>query len=84
MYESTEPVSCRSKYKRYLFLITCLFFSNRQHEEFVLMCLRMIYNHLRLAVVGSLCALRHESTNLRNALFRLIDQDAPESVKEVL
>ena len=47
------------------------------------MCLRMIYNHLRLAVVGSLCALRKESTNLRNALFRLIDQDAPESVKEV-
>ena len=50
------------------------------------MCLRLLHSHLKLSSNGSLSAssvLRSDSRNLRLALFRIIDLDAPEEIKEV-
>ena len=50
------------------------------------MCLRLLHSHLKLSANGNLSAsavLRSEARNLRLVLFRLIDQDAPEPIKEV-
>ncbi|XP_076815895.1 putative E3 ubiquitin-protein ligase HERC1 isoform X3 [Clavelina lepadiformis] len=62
------------------------FTTNSDHHDFVLMCLQMICTHLKLAVKGNLSnfVLGEESKVLRSLLFRLIDHDAPDKIKDVV
>nr|CAB3252556.1 probable E3 ubiquitin-protein ligase HERC1 [Phallusia mammillata] len=62
------------------------FSSNSEHHNFVLLCLRLLIAHLRLAVTATLSnhVLGKEALVLRVLLFRVIDQDAPEFVKDAV
>jgi len=49
------------------------------------MCLRLVCTHLKLAITGCLSSfvLGDASKVLRSLLFRLIDQDSPDEIKNV-
>ena len=57
----------------------------REHEAFVLLCVRLLTTHLSLAQAGGITSsvLGMEARPLRHLLFRLIDMPTPLSVQEV-
>lgn len=61
------------------------FLSNREHERFILLCLRLLSTHLSLALAGGVAntILGRQAMLLRNLLFRLMDMNTPQSIQEV-
>ncbi len=57
----------------------------REHEHFILLCLRLLSTHLSLALVGGGAGsvLGNQARPLRNLLFRLVDTNMPQSVHTV-
>ncbi|XP_043542936.1 probable E3 ubiquitin-protein ligase HERC1 isoform X3 [Chiloscyllium plagiosum] len=62
------------------------FFSQREHHNFVYLCLKLLSTHLSLAQAGGTGAavLGQQGRPLRNLLFRLIDSDVPNSIEEAV
>ncbi|XP_054287973.1 probable E3 ubiquitin-protein ligase HERC1 [Macrosteles quadrilineatus] len=61
--------------------------SNREHEQFVRLCLKLLCAHLSLATTGatpSASVLGDQATALRHLLFRLVDVLTPASVEAVV
>lgn len=58
---------------------------NREHGHFVQLCLKMLSTHLSLAQVGGMTCtvLGNQAPLLRNLLFRLLDSNIPDSIREV-
>ncbi len=57
----------------------------REHEHFILLCLRLLSTHLSLALAGGGAGsvLGNQARPLRNLLFRLVDTTMPQSVHNV-
>ena len=57
----------------------------REHEYFVLLCLRLLSTHLSLAMAGGIVGsvLGNQARPLRNLLFRLVDTAMPQTVENV-
>lgn len=68
--------------KSFLILIS---FHDREHQQFVLLCLKLLCTHLQLALAGGLTAsvLGNQARPLRHLLFRLIDANTPASIQKV-
>nr|XP_022329995.1 probable E3 ubiquitin-protein ligase HERC1 isoform X2 [Crassostrea virginica] len=62
------------------------FHSHREHRHFVQLCLKMLSTHLSLAQVGGLTSsvLGTQAPLLRNLLFRLLDSNIPDHVRETV
>lgn len=58
----------------------------QEHNKFVHLCLKILCTHLSLAVTGGLSnsVLGEESKSLRTLLFRLIDIDTPQDIKDTV
>lgn len=65
-----------------LILIVVLF---RDHQQFILLCMKLLSVHLSLAHAGGTGALvlGTQGRPLRNLLFRLIDSNMPDSIQQV-
>lgn len=65
-----------------LMLIVVLF---RDHQQFILLCMKLLSVHLSLAHAGGTGALvlGTQGRPLRNLLFRLIDSNMPDSIQKV-
>lgn len=57
----------------------------REHQHFVLLCLKLLCTHLQLALAGGLAStvLGNQARPLRHLLFRLMDTNTPSSVQKV-
>ncbi|XP_030832727.1 probable E3 ubiquitin-protein ligase HERC1 isoform X3 [Strongylocentrotus purpuratus] len=58
----------------------------REHQQFVLLCLKLLCTHLQLALAGGLTAsvLGNQARPLRHLLFRLIDANTPASIQKAV
>lgn len=58
---------------------------NREHRHFVQLCLKMLSTHLSLALVGGMTSsvLGNQAPQLRNMLFRLLDSNIPDCIRDV-
>lgn len=67
-----------------VYLCVCVFY--RDHHQFILLCMRLLSIHLSLAHAGGTGAivLGAQGRPLRKLLFRLIDTNMPESIKQVI
>lgn len=73
-----------------IFLEFCAFYLNnifsfREYHHFVLMSLKLLCTHLSLAVAGGLTSslLGSQAKPLRILLFRLVDTEIPQVIKQV-
>lgn len=57
----------------------------REHHNFLKLCLRLLSNHLALALAGGVATsiLGRQAGPLRNLLFRLMDSSVPDEIQEV-
>ena len=57
----------------------------REHHNFLKLCLRLLSNHLALALAGGVATsiLGRQARPLRNLLFRLMDSSVPDEIQEV-
>lgn len=62
-----------------------LFCICREHHNFLKLCLRLLSNHLALALAGGVATsiLGRQARPLRNLLFRLMDSSVPDEIQEV-
>ncbi|XP_026152678.1 probable E3 ubiquitin-protein ligase HERC1 isoform X2 [Mastacembelus armatus] len=62
------------------------FLSNRDHHQFLLLCMKLLSIHLSLAHAGGTGAmvLGAQGRPLRNLLFRLIDTNMPDSIQQAV
>ncbi|XP_056876992.1 probable E3 ubiquitin-protein ligase HERC1 isoform X3 [Takifugu flavidus] len=60
--------------------------SSREHHNFLKLCLRLLSNHLALALAGGVATsiLGRQARPLRNLLFRLMDSSVPDEIQEVV
>ncbi|KAE8617137.1 hypothetical protein XENTR_v10008991 [Xenopus tropicalis] len=60
--------------------------SSRDHHGFLKLCLKMLSNHLALALAGGVATsiLGRQAGPLRNLLFRLMDASVPDEIQEVV
>ncbi|XP_066448386.1 probable E3 ubiquitin-protein ligase HERC1 isoform X1 [Eleutherodactylus coqui] len=60
--------------------------SSREHHHFLKLCLKMLSNHLALALAGGVATsiLGRQAGPLRNLLFRLMDASVPDEIQEVV
>ncbi|XP_063955724.1 probable E3 ubiquitin-protein ligase HERC1 isoform X1 [Lytechinus pictus] len=60
--------------------------TSREHQQFVLLCLKLLCTHLQLALAGGLTAsvLGNQARPLRHLLFRLIDANTPASIQKAV
>ncbi|XP_063305478.1 probable E3 ubiquitin-protein ligase HERC1 isoform X3 [Pelobates fuscus] len=60
--------------------------SSREHHSFLKLCLKMLSNHLALALAGGVATsiLGRQAGPLRNLLFRLMDASVPDEIQEVV
>ncbi|XP_041442593.1 probable E3 ubiquitin-protein ligase HERC1 isoform X2 [Xenopus laevis] len=60
--------------------------SSRDHHGFLKLCLKMLSNHLALALAGGVATsiLGRQAGPLRNLLFRLMDGSVPDEIQEVV
>lgn len=63
-------------------LLLCI---HREHHNFLKLCLRLLSNHLALALAGGVATsiLGRQAGPLRNLLFRLMDSSVPDEIQEV-
>lgn len=89
-----SPRPSMSSFMVFIDLFVCLFvsdmcnmrlFSNREHHNFLKLCLRLLSNHLALALAGGVATsiLGRQARPLRNLLFRLMDASVPDEIQEV-
>lgn len=57
----------------------------REHHSFLKLCLKLLSNHLALALAGGVATsiLGRQAGPLRNLLFRLMDSTVPDEIQEV-
>lgn len=57
----------------------------REHHNFLKLCLKLLSNHLALALAGGVATsiLGRQAGPLRNLLFRLMDSSVPDEIQEV-
>lgn len=57
----------------------------REHHHFLRLCLKLLSNHLALALAGGVATsiLGRQAGPLRNLLFRLMDSSVPDEIQEV-
>ncbi|XP_048738015.2 probable E3 ubiquitin-protein ligase HERC1 isoform X3 [Ostrea edulis] len=62
------------------------FYSHREHRHFVQLCLKMLSTHLSLALVGGMTSsvLGNQAPQLRNMLFRLLDSNIPDCIRDTV
>ncbi|XP_051786021.1 probable E3 ubiquitin-protein ligase HERC1 isoform X2 [Erpetoichthys calabaricus] len=62
------------------------FTSQREHQQFILLCLKLLSTHLSLAQAGGTgsAVLGVQGRPLRHLLFRLIDSNVPDSIQQAL
>ncbi|XP_057674688.1 probable E3 ubiquitin-protein ligase HERC1 isoform X1 [Corythoichthys intestinalis] len=62
------------------------FLSQREHHQFILLCMKLLSVHLSLAHAGGTGAmvLGAQGRPLRNLLFRLIDTNMPDSIQQAV
>ncbi|XP_048472974.1 probable E3 ubiquitin-protein ligase HERC1 [Rhincodon typus] len=60
--------------------------SSREHHNFLKLCLKLLSNHLALAVAGGVATsiLGKQARPLRNLLFRLMDSSVPDEIQEAV
>ncbi|XP_061742965.1 probable E3 ubiquitin-protein ligase HERC1 isoform X4 [Nerophis ophidion] len=60
--------------------------SSREHHYFLKLCLRLLSNHLALALAGGVATsiLGRQARPLRNLLFRLMDSSVPDEIQEAV
>ncbi|KAJ3593562.1 hypothetical protein NHX12_005896, partial [Muraenolepis orangiensis] len=60
--------------------------SSREHHNFLKLCLRLLSNHLALALAGGVATsiLGGQARPLRNLLFRLMDSSVPDEIQEAV
>ncbi|XP_037767220.1 probable E3 ubiquitin-protein ligase HERC1 isoform X1 [Chelonia mydas] len=60
--------------------------SSREHHNFLKLCLKLLSNHLALALAGGVATsiLGRQAGPLRNLLFRLMDSSVPDEIQEVV
>uniref|UniRef100_A0A8D2LRJ6 HECT-type E3 ubiquitin transferase n=1 Tax=Varanus komodoensis TaxID=61221 RepID=A0A8D2LRJ6_VARKO len=60
--------------------------SSREHRNFLKLCLKLLSNHLALALAGGVATsiLGRQAGPLRNLLFRLMDSSVPDEIQEVV
>uniref|UniRef100_A0A3Q1JCX7 HECT-type E3 ubiquitin transferase n=1 Tax=Anabas testudineus TaxID=64144 RepID=A0A3Q1JCX7_ANATE len=60
--------------------------SSREHHNFLKLCLRLLSNHLALALAGGVATsiLGRQARPLRNLLFRLMDSSVPDEIQEAV
>ncbi|XP_056269201.1 probable E3 ubiquitin-protein ligase HERC1 isoform X3 [Pseudoliparis swirei] len=60
--------------------------SSREHHNFLKLCLRLLSNHLALALAGGVATsiLGRQAGPLRNLLFRLMDSSVPDEIQEAV
>lgn len=60
-------------------------FDFREHHSFLKLCLKLLSNHLALALAGGVATsiLGRQAGPLRNLLFRLMDSTVPDEIQEV-
>ncbi|KAM9317693.1 putative E3 ubiquitin-protein ligase HERC1 [Pholidichthys leucotaenia] len=60
--------------------------SSREHHNFLKLCLRLLSNHLALALAGGVATsiLGCQARPLRNLLFRLMDSSVPDEIQEAV
>ncbi|XP_072409417.1 probable E3 ubiquitin-protein ligase HERC1 isoform X1 [Chiloscyllium punctatum] len=60
--------------------------SSREHHNFLKLCLKLLSNHLALAVAGGVATsiLGRQARPLRNLLFRLMDSSVPDEIQEAV
>uniref|UniRef100_A0A2K5YQA7 HECT-type E3 ubiquitin transferase n=1 Tax=Mandrillus leucophaeus TaxID=9568 RepID=A0A2K5YQA7_MANLE len=60
--------------------------SSREHHSFLKLCLKLLSNHLALALAGGVATsiLGRQAGPLRNLLFRLMDSTVPDEIQEVV
>ncbi|XP_030232116.1 probable E3 ubiquitin-protein ligase HERC1 isoform X5 [Gadus morhua] len=60
--------------------------SSREHQNFLKLCLRLLSNHLALALAGGVATsiLGGQARPLRNLLFRLMDSSVPDEIQEAV
>ncbi|XP_068597946.1 probable E3 ubiquitin-protein ligase HERC1 [Brachionichthys hirsutus] len=60
--------------------------SSREHHHFLKLCLRLLSNHLALALAGGVATsiLGRQARPLRNLLFRLMDSSVPDEIQEAV
>ncbi|XP_078541321.1 putative E3 ubiquitin-protein ligase HERC1 isoform X2 [Lissotriton helveticus] len=60
--------------------------SSRDHHSFLKLCLKLLSNHLALALAGGVATsiLGRQARPLRNLLFRLMDASVPDEIQEVV
>ncbi|XP_035991714.1 probable E3 ubiquitin-protein ligase HERC1 isoform X4 [Fundulus heteroclitus] len=60
--------------------------SSREHHNFLKLCLRLLSNHLALALAGGVATsiLGRQARPLRNLLFRLMDASVPDEIQEAV
>lgn len=70
---------------RLLRLLIISLFVFREHHNFLKLCLRLLSNHLALALAGGVATsiLGRQARPLRNLLFRLMDSSVPDEIQEV-
>ncbi|KAJ7425197.1 hypothetical protein WISP_24460 [Willisornis vidua] len=59
---------------------------DREHHNFLKLCLKLLSNHLALALAGGVATsiLGRQAGPLRNLLFRLMDSSVPDEIQEVV
>ncbi|KAL4700556.1 hypothetical protein H8959_014560, partial [Pygathrix nigripes] len=59
---------------------------DREHHSFLKLCLKLLSNHLALALAGGVATsiLGRQAGPLRNLLFRLMDSTVPDEIQEVV
>ncbi|XP_035381674.1 probable E3 ubiquitin-protein ligase HERC1 isoform X2 [Electrophorus electricus] len=60
--------------------------SSKEHHHFLKLCLRLLSNHLALALAGGVATsiLGRQARPLRNLLFRLMDASVPDDIQEAV
>ncbi|XP_016128716.1 probable E3 ubiquitin-protein ligase HERC1 [Sinocyclocheilus grahami] len=60
--------------------------SSKEHHNFLKLCLRLLSNHLALALAGGVATsiLGWQARPLRNLLFRLMDASVPDEIQEAV
>ncbi|XP_005987770.1 probable E3 ubiquitin-protein ligase HERC1 isoform X3 [Latimeria chalumnae] len=60
--------------------------SSREHHSFLKLCLKLLSNHLALALAGgvAISILGRQARPLRNLLFRLMDSSVPDEIQEAV
>ncbi|TUG88269.1 putative E3 ubiquitin-protein ligase HERC1 [Bagarius yarrelli] len=60
--------------------------SSKEHHNFLKLCLKLLSNHLALALAGGVATsiLGRQARPLRNLLFRLMDASVPDEIQEAV